>query len=134
MPYCEKWKHCDDGEHSSCQHPRCLVVAGTSDTVQPPTSEAEAVLMANLGIVWLKQHAPHRLKTKEDVTNKIVESAKNSLKTLLDEAEARNYDPPVPSIVVAELEYIISTGGGNTVAEKVIDQRDILVTIAQRQA
>lgn len=38
----------------------------------------------------------------------INESARNALKVLLDAAEARNYDPPVPSTAVAELEWIIA--------------------------
>ncbi len=36
--------------------------------------------------------------------------AKSALAALLDEAEARNYDPPVPSSVVADLESIIALG------------------------
>ena len=38
----------------------------------------------------------------------IRESAENAVKVILDEAEARKYDPPVPHEVIAELEYIIS--------------------------
>jgi hypothetical protein len=36
--------------------------------------------------------------------------AKSALTRLLDEAEARNYDPPAPSSVVADLEAIIALG------------------------
>lgn len=40
--------------------------------------------------------------------DEILKSAKNALRILLDEAEKRNFDPPVPSEVVAELEFIIA--------------------------
>lgn len=37
----------------------------------------------------------------------ILISAKNALKILLDEAEARDYNPPANTLVIAELEYVI---------------------------
>jgi exonuclease VII small subunit len=39
---------------------------------------------------------------------KILDSARNSLNILLTDAEKRNYNPPIPSEAIAELEYIIS--------------------------
>lgn len=36
------------------------------------------------------------------------ESAKTALRALLDEAEARDYNPPANPIAVAELEWIIA--------------------------
>lgn len=38
----------------------------------------------------------------------LVVSAKNALKIVLDEAEARDFDPPANHMVVAELEYLIA--------------------------
>ena len=35
-------------------------------------------------------------------------SVKNALRILLDDAEARNYDPPIPGEAVAELEWVLA--------------------------
>lgn len=34
----------------------------SGDSVAIPKNEAQAELMAKMGIAWLEQHAPHRLK------------------------------------------------------------------------
>lgn len=40
--------------------------------------------------------------------SEINESARNALKTLLDDAESEGFEKPANSTVVAELEFIIS--------------------------
>lgn len=42
-----------------------------------------------------------------DQIKEINKEAKAGLKALLDDAESRNYSPPVPGLTVAVLEYII---------------------------
>ncbi len=43
-------------------HPEQALQAGGGDTVALPTNEEQAELMAKVGMAWLHQHAPHRLK------------------------------------------------------------------------
>lgn len=38
------------------------LAAMPADSVKMPTTEAEAELMAKVGMMWLEQHAPHKLK------------------------------------------------------------------------
>lgn len=66
-PYCDDTGdvHGFDGEWRG----RCACPVGKADTaaaaegVKIPTNEDEAALMALLGMNWLKEHAPHRLRS-----------------------------------------------------------------------
>jgi hypothetical protein len=55
-----------------------------------------------------------RIAAKRAASAEMLSALKFALKTILDEAEARNYEPPANCELVAELEYAIAKAEGRS--------------------
>ena len=60
------WNEMRERQHAAVQRWAQEVMQSPSDRVPLPQNEAQAVLMAKAGMMWLEQNAPHRVISDAD--------------------------------------------------------------------